>query len=137
MREVVIAGIGQTPVGELWDISLRSLAYQAIKAARQDAGGMTPQALYTGNFLSSVTSHQGNLSTLLADNAGLDGVEAFTVEAASGSGGAAFQMGTMAVASGQVDVALVVGVEKYSDALGSEQEAAVAQSMESDYEAVG
>src|SRR5574340_281560 len=82
MREVVIAGIGQTPVGELWDISLRSLAYQAIKAARLDAGGMQPQALYAGNFLSPVTSHQGNLSTLLADNAGLEGVEAFTVEAA-------------------------------------------------------
>lgn len=135
MREVVIAGIGQTPVGELWEVSLRSLAYQAIKAARLDAGGMQPQALYAGNFLSPVTSHQGNLSTLLADNAGLEGVEAFTVEAASGSGGAAFQMGTMAVASGQVDVALVVGVEKFTDALGSEQEAAVAQSMESDYEA--
>ena len=37
MREVVIAGIGQTPVGELWDVSLRSLAYRAIRDARADA----------------------------------------------------------------------------------------------------
>lgn len=135
MREVVIAGIGQTPVGELWDISLRSLAYQAIKAARLDAGNLKPQALYAGNFLSSVTSHQGNLGTLLADNAGLDGIESFTVEAASASGGAAFQMGFMAVASGLVDTALVVGAEKFTDAVGSEQESAIAMSMDADYEA--
>jgi acetyl-CoA C-acetyltransferase len=135
MREVVIAGIGQTPVGELWDISLRSLAYQAIKAARLDAGNLLPQALYVGNFLSSVTSHQGNLGSLLADNAGLEGIEAFTVEAASASGGAAFQMGFMAVASGLVDSALVVGAEKFTDTVGSEQEAAIAMSMDADYEA--
>jgi len=135
MREVVIAGIGQTPVGELWDISLRSLAYKAIKAARQDAGNLLPQAMFIGNFLASVTSHQANLGALLADNSGLDGIEAVTVEAASASGGAAFQLGYMAVASGQVDIALVLGVEKYTDALGSEQEAAVAQSMDADYEA--
>ncbi len=136
MREVVIAGIGQTPVGELWDISLRSLAYQAMKAARADAGGLKPQALYVGNFLASVTSHQANLGTLLADNAGLEGIETFTCEAASASGGAAFQMGYMAVASGYVDVALVLGVEKYTDALGSEQEAAIALSMDADFEAM-
>ncbi|MHB0924778.1 MAG: thiolase C-terminal domain-containing protein [Bellilinea sp.] len=135
MRDVVIAGIGQTPVGELYDISLRSLAYRAIKAARLDAGNLLPQALYVGNFLASVTSHQGNLGTLLADNAGLDGIESFTIEAASASGGAAFQMGYMAVASGMVDIVMVIGVEKFTDALGSEQEAAVAQSMDSDYEA--
>lgn len=136
MREVVIAGIGQTPVGELYDISLRSLAYKAIKAARLDAGNLLPEAMYVGNFLASVTSHQGNLGALLVDNAGLDGIESFTVEAASASGGAAFQLGYMAVASGQVDIAMVLGVEKFTDALGSEQEAAVAQSMDSDYEAL-
>ncbi|MEN4013130.1 MAG: thiolase domain-containing protein [Chloroflexota bacterium] len=136
MREVVIAGIGQTPVGEFWNISLRTLAYQAIKAARQDAGGLLPQALYVGNFLAPVTSHQSNLGTLLADNAGLTGVETFTCEAAGASGGAAFQVGYMAVASGFVDIALVVGVEKFTDAVGSEQEAAIALSMDADYEAM-
>jgi acetyl-CoA C-acetyltransferase len=136
MRDVVIAGIGQTRVGELWDISLRSLAYQAIKAARKDAHDLIPDALYVGNYLAIVTSHQSNLATLLADNAGLTGVEAFTCEAGQASGGAAFQMGYIAVASGYVDAALVVGVEKYTDAIGSEQEAALAISMDADYEAM-
>lgn len=134
MREVVIAGIGQTPVGELWDVSLRSLAYRAVKAARQDAGGLLPQALYIGNFLASVTSHQANLGAVICDNCGLEGIESFTAEAAGASGAAAFQVGYMAVASGAVDIALVVGVEKYTDAIGSRQEAAVAQAMDADYE---
>ena len=51
MTEVVIAGIGQTPVGEHWDISLRELALQAIEAAQADAGGLQPQALFVGNML--------------------------------------------------------------------------------------
>jgi len=38
MTDVVIAGIGQTPVGEHWNTSLRELALQAIEAAIQDAG---------------------------------------------------------------------------------------------------
>ncbi len=135
MREVVIAGIGQTPVGELWDVSLRSLAYRAIKAARQDAGGLKPQALYIGNFLAAVTSHQANLGALIVDNAGLDGIESFTAEIAGASGAAAFQLGFTAVASGYVDVAMVVGVEKNTDAIGGKQDAAIGQSMDADYEA--
>jgi acetyl-CoA C-acetyltransferase len=68
MSEVVIAGIGQVPVGEHWEISLRSLASRAIMAAIKDAGGMRPQALYVGNFLGPVVSHQANLGALLVDN---------------------------------------------------------------------
>ena len=122
--------------GMMGQSMLRSLAYQAIKAALADAGGLQPQALYVGNFLASVTSHQGNLGTLLADNAGLTGIESWTTEAASASGGAAVQMGMMAVASGYVDIALVVGVEKFTEVVGTQQEAAIAQSMDGDYEAM-
>ena len=42
MSDVVIAGIGLTPVGEQWDVSLRSLAAQAILPAMKDAGGLRP-----------------------------------------------------------------------------------------------
>lgn len=136
MRDVVIAGIGQIPVGEHWDVSLRSLAARAIRAAIQDAGGLQPQAMYIGNFLSPVVSHQENLGALLTDNAGLSGIEAFTVEAAGASGGAALRVGANAIASGFVDCALVVGVEKVTDMVGPEVEAAVAQSADYDYEAM-
>ena len=45
MTNVVIAGIGQSPVGEHWEVSLRSLAVKVILAAIKDAGGLRPQAL--------------------------------------------------------------------------------------------
>lgn len=136
MTDVVIAGIGQTPVGEHWDISLRSLAAKAILAAIQDAGGLAPQAMYIGNFLGSVLSDQANLGALLSENVALDGIEAFTVEAAGASGGAALRLGYLAVASGFVDSALVLGVEKFTDQVGAATEAAVAQGLDYDYEGV-
>jgi acetyl-CoA C-acetyltransferase len=105
---------------------------------------LRPQALYVGNMLAATLSHQAHLGTLLADYAGLRlddqehraGIEAETVEAGGASGGAALRQGYLAVASGFVDVALVVGVEKFTDMVGPEVEAAVATSTDGDYEAI-
>ena len=136
MNEVIIAGIGQTPVGEHWDLSLRELALLALEQARQDSGNLQPQALYVGNMLAPQLSRQAHLGAMIVDFAGLAGIEAVTVEAAGASGGAALRSGYLAVASGQVDVALVMGVEKFSDQIGSSVEAASATSSDSDFEAV-
>jgi len=144
MTDVIIAGTGQIPVGEHWEISLRSMAVRAIRSAIQDAGGLRPQALYVGNMLSANLSRQAHLGTLLVDFAGLRrdgresgaGIEAQTMEAGSASGGAALRQAYLAVLSGYVDAALVVGVEKFTDMVGPEVEAAVATGMDADYEAV-
>jgi acetyl-CoA C-acetyltransferase len=136
MTEVLIAGIGQTPVGEHWGISLRELAFQAIDAAQNDAGGINPQALFVGNMLAPMVSGQAHLGALIADFAGMRGIEAYTTEAAGASGGAALRAGYLAVKSGFVDSALVVGVEKVTDKVGPEVEAAIATSLDSDYEAM-
>lgn len=136
MSEVVIAGIGQTQVGEHWDISLRSLALEAIEAARAEVTGLEPQALFVGNMLAPQLSNQAHVGALLADYAHLGGIEAFTVEASGASGGVALRAGYLAVASGLVDVALVVGVEKMTDTIGGEVEAALSTANDSDYEAV-
>ncbi|HSV85534.1 MAG TPA: thiolase domain-containing protein [Levilinea sp.] len=137
MSEVVIAGIGQIPVGEHWDVSLRSMAARAILAAIKDAGGMRPQALYVGNFLGPVISHQSNLGVVLVDNTGLGGIESFTIEAAAASGAGALRMGYMAVASGWLDTVAVIGVEKFTDSANPQAlEAAIAQSQDYDYESM-
>lgn len=136
MTEVVIAGIGQTEVGEHWDIGLRELALDAIQAAVKDAGGLKPGSLFVGNMLAPNLSNQAHLGVLLADYAGLLGIEAVTVEAAGASGGAALRQGYLAVTSGMVDVALVVGVEKFTDKVGSDVDAALATVSDSDFEAV-
>src|SRR5215212_3650874 len=136
MTEVVISGIGQTEVGEHWDMGLRDLAFAAIQDAVKDAGGLKPQSLFVGNMLAPNLSNQAHLGVLLADYAGLLGIEAVTIEAAGASGGAALRQGYLAVASGMVDVALVVGVEKFTDKIGPGVDAALATTSDSDFEAV-
>ncbi len=134
--EVVIAGIGQTDVGEHYSFSLRDLAFMALEAAIQDTGGLRPDILFIGNMLAPVSSHQAHLGALISDYGGLGGIEASTIEAGGASGGAALRMGYMAVKSGQAQVALVLGIEKVTDQLGADAETAQMLGEDSDYEAV-
>jgi len=136
MTDVVIAGVGQTPVGEHWDTSLRELSLKAIEGAIQDAGGIQPQALFVSNMLAPTVSGQAHLGALIADFAGLTGIEAVTVEGAGASGGLALRQAYMMVSAGSADAALVLGVEKLTDQTGSGVEAAIATTVDSDYEAV-
>lgn len=135
MRDVSIIGIGQTRVGEHWDTSLRHLALEAIKAAVLEANVDRVDGLFVGNMLAGELSGQSNLGALIADFVGLRGIEAVTVESASASGGAAVRQAYLAVAGGMMDFAVVVGVEKLSDVVGSSAISAQATATDSDYEA--
>lgn len=135
MSEVLIAGVGQVAVGEHWEIPLRSLAVRAMLAAMKEAGGLRPQALYVGNALAANLSRQAHLGNLLADYAGLIGIDAETVEAGDASGGAALRQAYLAIKSGMVDVAMAVGVEKFTDVVGAEVETALATMTDADFEA--
>jgi acetyl-CoA C-acetyltransferase len=115
---------------------LRTLAARAIQAARRDCPALQPQVMYIGNYLAAAASHQANLGSLLAESVGLEGIEGVTVEAAEASGAAAFHLASLAVSSGLVDVALMVGVEKYTDVVGPRVEALAAQTADYDYETV-
>lgn len=134
MSEVIIAGIGATPVGEHWDLSLDNLGAKAMLAAMRDAGVMRPQALYVGNLMATAISKQANLGTRLAENVGLTGIETFTAEAGEASGAAALRMGYLAIKSGLVESALVLGIEKYSDMVGPQVDAILAHAADSDFE---
>jgi acetyl-CoA C-acetyltransferase len=134
MREVAIIGIGQTPVDEHWEKSIRVLAGEAIFAALGDANYASAESLFIGNMLSGLLSKQENLGGLISDWIGLPGMEAEKVEAACASGAAAFRAGLMAVASGEVDSALVVGVEKMTDGLPLDTTEALATAADADYE---
>ncbi len=135
MRDVAIIGVGQTEVGEHWDIGLRHLALYALQAAMADASINQVDSLYVGNMLSGALTGQEHLGALVADFAGLRGVEAFKIEAACGSGAAALRMGYVAVASELADFVVVVGVEKMTDALGPDATTALAMAADGDYEA--
>ncbi len=141
MRNVYIAGVGLTPAGEHWERSLRELAFTALETAARDTervlGGRAPaEALFAANALASQLSGQAHLGVLIADFAGLRGIEAATIEAAGAAGGAAIRQAYIAVASGQVETALVVGVEKTTDTIGGRVNAATATAGDSDFESV-
>jgi acetyl-CoA C-acetyltransferase len=134
MRTVAILGIGQTKIDEHWTKSLRELAGEAAFAALAEAGMKRADALFVGNMLSPIVNGQNQLGTFISDWIGMWGAEAVKIEAACGSGGAAFRAGLMAVASGDVDSALVVGVEKMSDKAGHDITAALATAADADNE---
>jgi len=136
MRDVAIVGIGQTPVGEHWGASLRELAADAISAALADAGITAVDALIVGNAFGASFSSQTQLGALIADYANLGAIEAWTVEAADASGGAALRAGYMAIASGLADVVVVVGVEKSTDSIAGTRVMARNVALDADYEAV-
>lgn len=135
MRATAITGTGMIPVSEHWGTSLRQLAADAGLKALQDAGVTGVDALYVANAYGSTFNQQTNLGALVADYMGLRGVEAVTIEAADASGGAALRAAHLAVASGAVETALVLGVEKATDIVGSDRVKARAISLDADYEA--
>jgi len=133
--DVIVAGIGQVPVGEHWGTSLRELAAQAVLPALKEAKGLRPQVMYVGNMLAASASRQANLGALIAEDVGLKGVEGVTVEAADASGATALRMAYLAVRSGAVDVSMAVGVEKFTDVIGAESETFLSQMLDADFEA--
>ena len=135
MRDVYIIGLGQTEVGEHWDVSLRHLGLMAVEAALKDGGLKRPDALFVGNMLAGQLSRQEHLGALIADFCGLRGIEAVSVEAAGASGGMALRQAYLGVASGFIDSALALGVEKMTDTVGTGVSAASATASDSDWEA--
>jgi acetyl-CoA C-acetyltransferase len=114
LRDVFIAGVGQTPITKDPQARGRYLGATALKAAVA-AAGIEPQrigALYVGNMLSGILAKQQQLGGLIADYTGLAGIEAVTIEAACASGGAAARIAYQAIAGGIHDAVAVCGVER-------------------------
>ena len=115
MRTVSIVGIGQVPVETSSSSSLAELGASVVQMAMEDASVSQVDALFAGNMLSDEMQGQKHIAALIADEAGLIGIEALQVRAAMASGAAALRMAFLAVASGEADLAVAVGVEKMSE----------------------
>jgi len=133
MRQVAIAGVGLTPIGEHWEKSISDLFVESANKAFDDAGTKKIDALYVSNMGSAVLQKQIHLGAMMADALGINGIPALSVEAASASGGVAFHEAVMAVASGFYDSVLVGGVEKMSDALPEDVASSLAMAEDQEY----
>jgi len=117
MREVVVAGVGMTAFGKHPGRSITSLVTESVGDALADAGVAAANspigAVFYGNVASGLL--QGQESTRgqhAICECGLQGIPLINVENACASGSTALNQAWLAVASGQVDMAIAIGAEK-------------------------
>lgn len=132
LKRVAIVGVGQTKHGffprRTWKDLVVESCYEAFKDARMDPG-----EIQTG-FISITMPEvleQENMGAVASDQLGISPVGLTQVVAACAGGGAGLNWGTLAVASGEYDRVLVVGVEKMTDAMSTET---MSNNTDSDYE---
>ncbi|ABL78167.1 thiolase domain-containing protein [Thermofilum pendens] len=135
MTGVYLVGIGATKIDEHWERPLRDLMLEASLKALRDAGlsKRDVEAIFVGNMSSGYLQGQEHLGSLLATWLGVPGVAANKVEAACGSGGAAFHNAFLAVKSGLYDCVLAVGVEKLTDATTPDATSALIMAEDQEY----
>ena len=112
---VAIIGMGCTAFGERWDAGADDLMVEAFEEAIADAGIDRSQigAAWVGNALDDI--NVGNSALPLAHALRLQIIPVSRVENMCATGTEALRAATYAVASGAVDFALALGVEKLKD----------------------
>lgn len=117
MRKVAVIGVGMSKFGEHWELGFRDLMLEAGKKAMHDGkiSGEEIDAVFAGSMSPGLMVGQEHTAALIADYIGMLPKPATRVEAACASGGLAFRMGYMAVASGMHDIVVVGGAEKMTD----------------------
>ena len=113
--KVAILGAGCSKFGERWDAGAPELMAEAFEEALADAGieRKDIQAAWYGCWGDSI--NVGNSSIPAAVALRLDGIPVTRVENMCGTGTEALRGAAYAVASGAVDIALAIGVEKLKD----------------------
>lgn len=112
MRDIYVVGVGEVAVSKRGSRSITQLGGEAIRCALDDCGLEQPRALFVGNMLSGLLSNQKQLGAVLAEALGWRDVEALSVDAACGSGGAAMRLACLTVASGAHESVIACGVEQ-------------------------
>lgn len=134
MRDVAVIGVGMQKWGELWEKSIRDIFVESALLAMDDAGVDHIDSMYVGSMSPGIFSSQEHLESVLADYLGQPFIPGTRVESACASGGLAFRLAWMEVASGLSDVVLASGVEKMTDVSGSEATHALATAADMKWE---
>lgn len=113
--KVAILGMGCSKFGERWECGTEHLAAEAFGEALQDAGIEKNQieAAWYGSCMDPV--NVGNSAIPLAFALRLEGIPVSRMENMCATGTEALRGAAYAVASGAVDIALAIGVEKLKD----------------------
>ncbi|MBC9176993.1 thiolase family protein [Pseudoroseomonas ludipueritiae] len=117
MRPVRAVGIGMHPYQFPTETPYLALGLTALRQALADAGLQWPDVTFAAIGTGAIGMAAGRV---MLRHIGSTGLEVMQVENASASGSTAFRMACLMVASGQHEIALALGVDKF----GSGQRAA-------------
>ena len=134
MREVAVLETGQIPVSDHWDKSLLEIAGEPVLQIFEKTGLHNVDGVFIGNMLAGSTNNQLHLGSYLGDWLGARHTEGMHVESACSSGASAFRQALTAVASGELNTAVAVGVEKMTDSPSETITAELATASDSEYE---
>jgi len=112
MRDVAIVGVGHSVFGNRYDVRLDELAFEAFKEAISDAGLSAKDVEFVVCANMGGWSAEALPAVLCSEYCGTLPKGSMRVEAACSSGSAAIAVAYNLVASGYVNVALALGVEK-------------------------
>ncbi|MFC6763772.1 thiolase C-terminal domain-containing protein [Natrinema soli] len=119
-RNAAIVGGGTSEWGER-DATWKDLAQEAGKATFDDVPDLAPgdvEGLFVGAVQPERFAFQSHVAPVVAELLGIDASMISRTELACASGQAALRYAWLAIAAGQLDIALVIGVEKMN--LGTE-----------------
>jgi acetyl-CoA acyltransferase len=115
LRETYVLAVSMTRFGKFLDRSLQDLAYEPIWNAIRESE-VDPHDIgiaFVGNaYAGLITGQESIRGQVVLREAGIAGIPIVNVENACASGSTAFYLAHKAVASGQAELALAVGVEK-------------------------
>lgn len=114
-RDVAIVGVGHSNFGVRNDVNIAELAWESIREAIDDAGIDQKDIDFFVVSNVGAWSSEPLPAVVLGEYSGLIPKGTARVEAACASGSAAIKVGYEAIASGDADIVLVVGIEKMNE----------------------
>ncbi|MFP3231952.1 MAG: thiolase domain-containing protein [Acidilobus sp.] len=112
---MAVVGYGHSKFGVRNDVNMAELAYEAIKEALETANLEPKDIEHVTVANAGGWSSEPLPAVVVAEYAGLTDKPLHRVEAACASGSSAVATAYMAVASGQADIAMAVGLEKMNE----------------------
>jgi acetyl-CoA C-acetyltransferase len=114
MRKVAVIGVGNSKFGNRTDVNMAELAFESAQPAFEEAGlvGKDVEFVAVGSVGAGAWYEELLPAVVSAEYCGLTGAGLVRCEAACASGSAAFHAAYSAIASGQAEITMALGVEK-------------------------
>ena len=112
MREVAVVGAGMVPFGERFDQGMKELLPATLVNTLASVDKGMEKSEIQAAWFGQLQTSDGHPAGVLADSCGLLDIPVTRIENQCATGNDAVRNATLAIASGAIDVALVIGADK-------------------------